>query len=155
MDNLLLLDDNSFTNLEMDDSFIHRMNMDRARIYLDQTDDTLVKKRKNEARDHSDTDNTLNKARVKGELAQFAAPMTEEEKFRIVSRFAGEWENYFWHRIYNDDIGPRDVESVPKHPWVRLKEARDEEGGLRQLGLDRRYALRFVKTVYADMWRKL
>lgn len=131
------------------------MVLSRARNYLSDTDDSLVKKRKNEARDHSDTDNTLNKARVKGELAQFAAPMTEEEKFRIVSRFAGEWEHYFWHPVYEEGVGLDEVDGLPKHPWMRLKEARDEEGGVRQLGLDRRYALRFVKTVYADMWRGL
>jgi len=155
MEHLLLLDENGFNDFEIGNSLIHRMRLDRARHFLAETDDSLVKKRKNEPRDHSDSDNTLNKARVKGELAEYAAPMTEEEKFRVVKRFAGEWEPYFHHELYTAGVGPGDVDSVPKHPWMRLKEAREEEGGVRELSLDRRYALRFVKTVYADKWRKL
>lgn len=137
------------------DSLLDGVKHSKACELIEKTDDTLVKKRHNEPREHGDSSSELNSARVKGELAGYAYPLTVSEKLRDVERFAGMWEPYFYHEIYRPENAPGDVDSVPEHPWMTLKNAREKEGGVNSLSLEERYALRFVKTFYAELWRDL
>mgnify|MGYP000170191572 CR=1 FL=1 len=134
-------------------SLIEGMSRDEALRILEKTDDTLVKKRKNLPRDHGNENSIVNTAQVKGEMAQYAYPMSDDEKLRVVERYADMWEHYFYSPIYVG--GSLDECEIPSHPWTRLKEVREMEGGKLELSLDQRYALRFVKVFYAEKWRSL
>jgi len=138
-----------------EDSLLDGLNTGKAVKLLEETEDTLVKKRKNEPRNHGGSSSVVNSAKVKGELAEYAYPMSDEDKLRVVRRFAGDWEPKFYHKVYKQGVDVSDVESVPVHPWTKLKEVRKREGGVKNLSLDERYALRFVKTFYVQKWRKL
>ena len=138
-----------------EDSLLDGLKLDEFEKLIEKTDESLVKKRKNLPRNHGDESGSLNKARVKGELASYAYPMDLESKMRVVERFAGEFEHFFNHKVYKDGVEPSDVDGVPRHPWMRLKEVRENELGDEDLGLDRRYALRVVKCFYAEKWREL
>lgn len=144
-----------FENLEAHP--ISNISQDRFEELIEATDDTLVKKRKHEPRNHGKKGNSLNEATVKGELAEYAYPMSLEEKKRVVERFAGVWEPFFFHPVYgmSDPANGFDDFGVPRHPWMKLKDVRD--GRLSGYGFSKaeRYALRFVKTFYGEMWRDL
>lgn len=137
------------------DSLVDGLDTGKALDLVEETDDTLVKKRKNMPRSHGGSSSPMNTARVKGELAEYAYPMKDEDKLRVVRRFAGDWEPYFYHKVYEPDVGPADVDSLPVHPWTKLKQVREREGGAKNLSLDERYALRYVKTFYVRKWREL
>ena len=136
-------------------SLLDGIGMEKALDLIEKTDETLVKKRKNMPREHGSAGSRINTAQVKGELAGYAYPMSDEEKLRVVRQHAAMWESFFNHDIYRDGVGVGDVDSVPMHPWMQLKEARSEMGGAESLSCDERYALRFVKTFYAEKWRSL
>ena len=136
-------------------SLLHGLPRQRAERLVGATDDTLVKKRKNLPRD-GDSDSFLTKSRgVRGELAEFAYPMTTGEKLRLVSRHAVKFEQEFFHKVYKDGVSVEDVGDLPVHPWKRLRRVREGFGGKLGLSLDERYALRFVKEFYAERWRGL
>jgi len=137
------------------DSLLDGIEWEEARDLIEKTDETLVKKRKNKPREHNDLESELNSARVKGELASYAYPLSVDEKLRDVQRFASVWEPYFNHSLYQDHVDVGSVGSVPEHPWMTLKEARQDQDGANELGLGSRYALRVVKTFYASKWRGL
>jgi len=136
-------------------SLLDGLNTEKALDLLEATDDTLVKKRKNEPRSHGGSSSIVNSAKVKGELAEYAYPMSDEDKLRVVRRFAGDWEPDFYHEVYRGDVEISDVDDVPVHPWTKLKQVREREGGAKNLSLDERYALRYVKTFYVQQWRDL
>lgn len=137
------------------DSLLDGITWETARELIEKTDETLVKKRKNKPREHNDLESELNSARVKGELASYAYPLSVDEKLRDVQRFGADWEPYFNHPLYQDHVEVGDVGSVPEHPWMTLKSARQDQGGANNLSKGSRYALRVVKTFYAEKWRGL
>jgi len=139
-----------------DESLLDGVGGEKFFEVLELTDDSLVKKRKNRPRSHGDSGSEINSARVKGELAGYAYPLTGERKRRIVEKHAGVWEPYFNHEVYCVGVNALDRGvSLPVHPWQRLKQVREKEGGVEDLSLAERYALRFVKTFYAEKWRGL
>jgi len=136
-------------------SLLNGVSFERAKRLLEATDDTLVKKRKNLPREGDSNSYLTASQGVKGELAEFAYPMSTVEKLRLVKRFAADFEPEFYHRVYDSGVTTGEVDDLPLHPWKRLRRVREGEGGKLSMCLERRYVLRFVKEFYAEKWREL
>ena len=156
MGNVLQLQSHSDQQQEFlqNKSLLNGLERAECRRLVEKTDDTLVKKEHNEPVEAA-PDKMLTESRgVRGELAEFAYPLTAREKLRLVERFAGEFEREFLQPAYVELSV--DENEVPLHPWKKLREIRDGDyGGKKNMSLDKRYALRFVKTFYAERWRQL
>lgn len=126
------------------DNFINGLTHEELQNLFYKTDDTLVKKRKH-LPDKGD-EGVFKKSNLKGELARYADGMDFLEKKRVVKRHCDVWEPYFEEEFELD---------APRHPWKILKEARNDKGGKKELGLDSRYCLRVLKEYYAEEWRNL
>lgn len=128
----------------MTETFLNKYNPEELKNLFYQTDDTLVKKRKN--RPDDDDEGVFKDANLKGELARYASNLSSAEKERVTRRHESTWLPYFQKEFERD---------APRHPWKVLKEAREKEGGEKGLDLDSRYCLRVVKEHYVNRWRDL